>query len=127
MVSVHIDSSQIKDLARDYGRVESAASPRVDRAVEGVAKDGNRIAQSFARQSAGAHGKHYPAAFDVEQLGIASYEYGPDSSMLQGNMSFEYGSRNQPPHLDLTKSADMIGAQLSRKVGDVVDDLLRGV
>jgi hypothetical protein len=30
--------------------------------------------------------------------------------MPQGGMSFEFGSRNQPPHLDLNRSADIIGS-----------------
>jgi hypothetical protein len=38
-------------------------------------------------------------------------------------MSFEYGSRNQPPHLDLNKSADLIGPQLAKDAGNLLDSL----
>jgi hypothetical protein len=34
-------------------------------------------------------------------------------------MSFEFGSRNQPPHLDLAKSADLAGPMFARDVAKV--------
>lgn len=57
-----------------------------------------------AEATAGEHGKHYPASITSETrlaLGIL-VETGPDSSKPQGRMGrgFEFGSENQPPHLD---------------------------
>ena len=46
-----------------------------------------------------------------------------DVAKPQGDMSFERGSRNQPPHLDLNRSADVIGPQL----GQVADAMAREV
>ncbi len=126
-MGIHFDSTGIHDLAADYGRVPVLATARVDRAVEDVAEDGNRIASGFARESAGDHGKHYHAAFTVERERAGTWVYGPDAARPQGGMSFEFGSRNQPPHLDLNRSADIIGPDLSRQVGDAVEDVLRGV
>jgi hypothetical protein len=54
---------------------------------------------------------------------IHSGEYGPDIARPQGGMSFEYGSRNQPPHLDLARSADLIGPSTVGEVGRMVDRL----
>lgn len=115
----------IGDLAADLTKIPPAAS----RDLHGVVRDGlrvgNNLARDFARESAGKHGKHYPKAFTTEMNGTASGltggglisgEYGPDPALPQGGMSFEYGSRNQKPHLDLARSADIIGPSFAGEV-----------
>lgn len=92
-------------------------------------KAGNTAAVKFARRSAGAHGVHYPRAFSAEMHGdfsgfgtsVFSGEYGPDIGKPQGEMSFERGSRNQPPHLDLARSADIVGPLFAKKVRALPD------
>lgn len=126
--SVNIESHNIRELAVDFGRVPNRATRGVAHAVEQVAKRGNSVAATFARESAGKHGKWYYRAFGVEKvhpLGLA-WAYGPDANKRQGGMSFEGGSRNQVPHLDLARSADIIGPELSRKVGNAIQDAVRG-
>jgi hypothetical protein len=113
----------IDDLARDLTHIAGETKPVIAHQVQRNANLGNGLAKGYARQSAGKHGKHYPNAFSVERTGVLSYEYGPDSSMPQGGMSFEYGSRNQPPHLDLAKSADIIADKFGPDVLDAVADL----
>lgn len=90
---------------------------------------GNQVAKDNARRTAGRHGRRYPSAFTWEVrppffgFGAAVYsgEYGPDIARPQGDMEFEWGSRNQEPHLDLNKSADLIGPAMPREVGDALD------
>ena len=65
-----------------------------------------------ATATAGTHGKHYPKSITAERtlsIGSIGVEVGPDSGMPQGGMGpgFEYGSVNQPPHLDGNKAADV--------------------
>lgn len=116
--------STLGDLERDMKIVATEFKPRMAVVVGEVARDGNKTAKRLAKRSAGRHGKHYPNAISVERHGALSYEYGPDAGMPQGGMSFEHGSRNQPPHLDLAKSADLHGAgELSRKAQRVLDGL----
>ncbi len=117
-VTHHIDR-----LADDMAGIPPRAREGMVRAVASNAREGNAVASEFARESARAHGVHYPDAFDAEMLGELKWEYGPDASKPQGGMSFEFGSRNQKPHLDLAKSADIIGPQLAKDVGDVADRL----
>lgn len=104
----------VGDLARDCRKVATGARKDMVGVVREGIKTGNVVARDLARESAGSHGKHYPKAFSSEMtlhgaLGLIAGEYGPDASKPQGGMSFEGGSRNQPAHNDLAKSADLIG------------------
>lgn len=116
--------SSIGALARDMRTVAVEFKPRMAVEVKGVANDGNKAAKRLAQRSAGSHGKHYHNAFTVERRTPLSYEWGPDASMPQGGMSFEHGSRNQPPHLDIAQGADLHGADdLQRRAQRVLDRL----
>ena len=114
----------LDDLERDLKTVAVSFKPRAAEQVRDVAKDGNKVGRSNARRSSGAHGKHYHKAFGTERQTPLAWEYGPDAAMPQGGMSFEHGSRNQPPHLDLAKSADIHGANdLAARMDRVLDRL----
>lgn len=120
-------SSTIGDLRDDLLRISKEAPVKLRGVVREGIKVGNEVAQTSARRQSGTHGKHYPNAFTAEMHPSGGYvysgEYGPDAAMPQGGMSFEWGSRNQPPHLDLNKSADVIAPAFGRKVGEAVDGL----
>lgn len=120
---VTCDSSGIADLAADLRTITMRAPLRISRTMSEEARLGNELAKEFAKKSAGKHGKLYHRAFSAERLGIYTYTYGPDASMPQGGMSFERGSRNQPPHLDLARSADIVGPRLGGAVLNDVGDL----
>lgn len=116
----------IGDLADDMAAIAKRVRPDMYGVVREGIKVGNVLARDFARVSAGSHGKLYPRAFSSEMtlhgaLGLIAGEYGPDAAMPQGGMSFEWGSRNQRPHLDLNRSADIIGGSFAREVGDKID------
>ena len=122
----------LDDLEADFRTIARRAPGEFRAVVRDGLRAGNMLAKDFARQSAGAHGKLYPRTFSTEMYGtgrfsggVSSYsgEYGPDSTLPQGGMSFEQGSRNQPPHNDLAKSAEIIGPAFVRSVRDVLDDL----
>lgn len=100
----------LADLERDMRTITTTFAPRMAEQVRDVAKDGNREGRRLARRSAGKHGKHYPRAFSAERRTPLSWEWGPDAEMPQGDMSFERGSRNQPPHHDIAQAADQHGA-----------------
>lgn len=119
-------SNTLDDLTRDTSRIATTARGKMSRAVREEARLGNELAKGFAHKSAGAHGKHYPNAFSIEAITPLAWEYGPDASMPQGGMSFEHGSRNQPPHNDLAKSADIVGPRLGGAVLNEVDGMFWG-
>lgn len=111
----------IDDLADDLRSIALNAKLDMAETVKKAADGGQRYARSIAKQSAGRHGKHYPKSITTERRGVLEWEYGPDASMPQGDMSFERGSRNQPPHNDLAKSADLIGPRFARDVEKLPD------
>lgn len=111
----------IGDLARDLAAIPPMAVVDMVDTVRTNAQSGARLAKGFAKQSAGAHGKHYHKAITAEMRTPMSWEYGPDAAMLQGGMSFEFGSRNQKPHLDLARSADIIGPRFAEQVAKLPD------
>lgn len=114
----------VGDLARDLERIPATFTRKAITATVKTARRGNTLAKGFARDTAGAHGVHYPRAFTVEKSGPGiSWEYGPDDAHLQGEMSFEWGSRNQPAHLDLNRSADIIGPAYAKAIRDVLDEV----
>lgn len=116
----------IGDLERDMKGIVRQVPGDLTRTVVRAARVGNSEARAYAKESAGAHGKHYHKAFTAEGrvrgvFGGYVAEYGPEAGRPQGDMSFENGSRNQPPHNDLAKSADFIGPVLARNVRRLED------
>jgi hypothetical protein len=105
----------IDRLADDYQKIPARGAAGMARIVRDNADYGRDLARALARESAGSHGKHYPRAITsegVSGLGLFgnthSAEFGPDANRPQGGMSFERGSRNQPPHNDLAQAADKV-------------------
>lgn len=110
----------------EFSRVCVEASKVCQREMRGVVEDGvklgNQLGRANARRTAPPHGKRYPNAFTWEMSGtyrsafassnVYQGTYGPDAALPQGGMSFEHGSRNQPPHNDLAKSADYVGPRM---------------
>ena len=122
MTSISL-KGDLSDLTSDLRQIAAETKPKLQRIVDHNAREGNKIAQAYAKESAGSHGRHYPRAFSVERVAPLTDEYGPDSSKPQGDMSFEFGSRNQKPHLDLARSADVIAPRLERDVAKLAADL----
>lgn len=84
--------------------------------------------QANARATSGTHGKLYPKSISAElAFGIStvSVDVGPDASMPQGGMGpgFEYGSSNQPPHLDGQKAMDATAPAIEAAIDSAVQGL----
>lgn len=112
----------IDDLANDLAGIAKRVKPD----MRGVVKDGLRVGVMLARANAertsGRYSKHYRKAITLEMTGDLEGEYGPDVSMKQGNMRFEFGEgRQSAPHLNLARSADVVGPAFERSVRDQID------
>lgn len=64
------------------------------------------------------HGKWYPFSikWKWELASDLTMAVGPDMTRKQGGMSFEYGSKNQPPHYDGALALDKILPPLRRRL-----------
>lgn len=124
-----IDDHELRALAVNFGKV-SAETTTV---LVGVFKEGgNDLRDEWkanARATSGQHGKHYPDSILAKMRLSADIEVevGPDPSLPQGGMSFEYGSVNQPPHLDGQRAADTIVPRFERRVETTMAALLGGL
>lgn len=120
-MSVSVDTSEVKELARDLGRVPNRVNDGLRDAVDESSDELLKLAKANARESSGAHGPHYPRAFSRDILaGGFVAEVGPGGGGRQARMSFEYGSRNQPPHLDLNRATDAIEEPYYRRIDQAV-------
>lgn len=120
------DTSEVKALARDLTRASTRTVRLGDRVLDDAADDLQRRWRQNARRTAGRHGRHYPNAITAERVGPLTYEVGPESARPQGGMSFEYGSRNQPPHLDGNRAADVAFPRTERRLAEVAERVARG-
>lgn len=122
------DASEVYALSADLSQVGAKAVP----ALRGVMGDvGEAFAKEWAanaRETSGEHGKHYPDSIDSELVfdvtGV-SVEAGPNSAKKQGSMGrgFEFGSENQPPHLDGLRALDGMQARAERVVDSAIGHL----
>lgn len=121
-------ASEIFDLADDFGKAAGKVAVAL---YETYAQEGEAFAkdwQANAAATSGAHGKHYPKSITSETrvaFGI-HVETGPDSSMPQGVMGrgFEFGSRNQPAHLDGARAMPAAEERLQRAAEATIGFLL---
>lgn len=117
----------VHDLADDLKKIAIRAPKDMLGVVREGIRTGGLLARDNARRTARRHGRHYPRSITWEMggfgfaFGVYRGEYGPDPSKKQGGMSFERGSRNQPAHRDLARSADVIGPAFSREVRELPD------
>lgn len=118
-------TDELRALAVALGNVPRIGLQAAVAETEAVGEELRSDWVSNATATAGEHGKHYPSSITAElQFGIntITVEVGPDSSKRQGGMGpgFEYGSVNQPPHLDGNKAADGHEAEFATRVADAV-------
>jgi hypothetical protein len=121
-------ASEFFELAADFGKASGAVASAL---YDVYAESGDAFAEDWASnatETSGEHGKHYPSSITSEtklSTGIL-VETGPDSSMPQGGMGrgFEFGSRNQPPHLDGIRAMPIAEARLARGADAVIGLLL---
>lgn len=108
-----IQISGADGLSRDLAAA-AAGMPAATRAITKASGDHLvQLWQANARATSGKHGRRYPSSITAEThltFADATVDVGPDSSKPQGGMGpgFEYGSVNQPPHLDGKKAADVV-------------------
>lgn len=119
------DASQVYKLAGDLAGVSAKMVPALRAGMQGAGEGLAERWASNARATSGEHGKHYPNSISAEltfNLGGVSVDVGPDAGMPQGGMGkgFEFGSKNQPPHLDGLRALDGSQALIERAIDAAV-------
>lgn len=124
------DVSEIRALAADLTTV----GPKMVKPVLGVLDDLGAATvsewASNARATSGEHGKHYPDSITHTARGTfggnLEVEVGPDAGRKQGRMArgFEFGSVNQPPHLDGSKAMDAMEPRVDRALDSTIGHLI---
>ena len=124
-----IDASDLNALSRDLGELGARATAAMFGVYREAGTDLRKTWQANAEQTSGTHGKHYPKSITMDMLigRDIGVEVGPDSRLPQGSMGpgFEFGSVNQPPHLDGQRAADEVTPRLEREIDRTLTIVLR--
>jgi len=119
----------IGDLAKDLAAIPRKVPADCRRVVREGVRAGNMLAKGYAKDTSGTHAKLYPGTFTTQTSSFSGFgasvysgEYGPESRG-QGNLAsiLENGSRNNKPHLNLARSADIIGPSFAQEVRALPD------
>lgn len=114
-MSISIESNGA-DVVAELGNIGRKATRRLATTIPEAAADLRDEWRANASETAGEHGKHYPKAIRFEMDGLLSAVVFPDPGMPQGGMSFEFGSANQPPHLDGQRAIDRMASIIERRI-----------
>ena len=119
--------SDLDRLAADLGAAADGVHRKAREVVERNATELRDQWRDNVRVTGRRHAVHYLKAVTAEQIPAAdgiAWEVGPDSSMKQGAMSFEFGSSNQPPHLDGMRAAVQQEPKFIKDLKEITKDML---
>lgn len=110
----------VADLRDDLAAIPPKTRIYLRRIGSFNARNGNRLAQRYARQGAGPHGKDYWKRMTHEQTGPLTWEYGPEGVPKTDfvGVGFRHGTNT-----DLPRSADVQGVRMASDVRKMVDGL----
>lgn len=124
-MSVSIETNGAEVVA-SLGQIAPHIYRRLTSVVEEAAIDVRDAWRENATETAGAHGKHYPRSIQYNMSSRAALgdaieaTIRPDGRFRQGGMSFEFGSSNQPPHLDGQRALDSLAHQVERRIASAL-------
>jgi len=122
------DTRELDALAVDLGDLPTEAAVRVRGVIQEASAELKDRWRSNARATAGRHGRLYPNAITYETRilpGGIEAEIGPEKNRPQGGMGpgFEFGSVNQPAHLDGQRAADAVVPYIERRIALAAEDV----
>lgn len=124
-----IDGSELLALVEYFDGAERDVARKTYPVVKQHAEELRDAWRDNARETALPHGKHYPKAITAEQIPTGSeiaWVVGPENLRRQGSMGrgFEYGSVNQPPHLDGARAAITQEPMFFKALDEIIQGLL---
>lgn len=123
------DASEFFALAARMATTPAKTDPVVRSAMSRAGQAFANDWRSNAVETSGQHGRHYPNSIDSELVAspfAVAVDVGPNAGKPQGSMGrgFEFGSVNQPPHLDGLRALDKIEKRLEGDLDSAVRPLL---
>jgi hypothetical protein len=115
-VSVYFEVADLQRLAADFGRIELFMAGGASKMLIEAGDDLRDAWKDNAKLTAGQHGKWYPNSIQCKSDGPFAVEVGPTPGRRQGTRSFEFGSENQPPHLDGQRALEAELPRFERRV-----------
>lgn len=118
-VTMHID---VTAAIAHFGDIEKNSIDAIHNAVEKSTIDVRDLWRENATITAGKHGKLYPKSIQYEMKSGFNHITGEimPKGGPQSDMSFELGSRNQPPHLDGQRAFDTWRPEIQRRINRAV-------
>lgn len=125
------DVDDFREAAADLSRIAAKAVPQ---ARVTMGQLGEAFADEWranARETSGEHGKHYPDSIDAGlafTVSSVAVDVGPNRLKKQGAMGrgFEFGSENQPPHLDGLRAMTLMEPRITRALDATIGGLFDG-
>ncbi len=127
-----IGSSDVESLAAMLLTASARIVPAVVAATRVSITDLEQTWRANATVTSGRHGWRYPysitsdVGFGVGLSSTIAGVAGPDAAFPQGGMGlgFEYGSVNQPPHLDGTRAMDVVAPRYAAALSTALASVL---
>jgi hypothetical protein len=119
------DASEVYRLGNDLALVNAKAVPALRGSMLAVGEAFAKEWADNARETSGSHGVHYPNSIDADlvfSVRSVTVEAGPNNAKKQGQMGrgFEFGSQNQPPHLDGLRALDGMQLRAERIIDSTI-------
>lgn len=118
-ITMHLD---VTAAIAHFGDIEKNSINQIHSAVERASVNVRDQWRTNATATAGTHGKHYPKSIQYQMKSGFNHITGEimPKGGPQSDMSFEFGSRNQPPHLDGQRSLDGRRGEIQRMINRAV-------
>lgn len=119
MAIVRVTQNTVGNVARDLAAIPAKTRTGAAKAVRKNGAAGTKLAQRFAQELSGPHGKNYWKRITGESIDAFTYEYGPHA----GGLPVGGGWRHGTPNTELERSMDVIGPKFAKDIRDVIDEV----
>lgn len=106
MSEIEVDASEVVTLAHWMNTLGPDLGKPVSELTKRIGDEHAAAWRANARRTSGSHGRRYPGTIRNRFSSGATWAESESGSTNPASRGYEFGSRNQPPHLDGTKAFD---------------------
>lgn len=120
--------SEWGDLGANFGKFTSTDGARLHALVRDEGQDIMEDWRENARKTSGRAASWYVPSIQAKSRRVGTLHYEAEVSPIGpgGGVGFEFGSRNQPPHLDGMKAAQVAEERLPKRMLEWIEEALEG-